>query len=423
MNNKLNLWRLCLAITCCFTVSLLREKSLYAETWSDTTGKFKLEAEYAGIEGKAVVLRKSDGKTVTVPISNLSPESREQAKTLYTKSKAKPAGLSTAASSASGYKTKTREHNFTPPVPPTISLMPAFPEDGSLQETLDHVREQALAGHLEVFWFAMPDDLRAAADSTEIRESLRPYMRDNMTISKEVVDVIDKLTEVLVVKKPFILGSPLLGQVPPPFKPMIEQAYDPAVGAIYEYCEFSVAAESIVDTPITSYLSYHLPRIGAHLQTMLKVAPPEMINPVIQSVVAVQADENSGTISWPKPDGTTESTEMVRYNRRWLPKEFAEKWQADKDTFIEKMVANASGGQAMMQNNPQSKAMVDSVVKQANAMLDPLVAAKSQQEFDFAMGQVMMPIMMMMGGAGGGGGAGGPLPSVPPPAQGPPNGF
>ncbi len=402
MNIKTNAWRSCLASTCCFAVAILSGGFLNAETWSDTTGKFTLEAEYAGIEGKSVVLRKSDGKTVRVPIGNLSPESREQAKALYTKSKAKPAGLSAAAPGAGGYAPKTRAHNFTPPVPPTISPMPDFPEDGSLQETLDHVREQALAGHLEVFWFAMPDDLRTAADSIEIRESLRPYMKDNLTISKEVVDVIDKLVEVLVVKKPFILGSPILAQVPPPFKPMIAQAYDPAVGTIYEYCEFSVASDSIVNTPITDYLSYHLPRIGAHLQSMLKVAPPEMINPVIQSVVATQADENSGTISWPKQDGTTESTEMVRYNRRWLPKEFAEKWQADKDTFIEKMVANASGGQAMMQNNPQSKAMVDSVVKQANAMLDPLVAAKSQQEFDFAMGQVMMPIMMMMGGAGGG---------------------
>ncbi len=47
-----------------------------------------MEAEYAGVEGKNVVLRRSDGKTVQVPIANLSEESRAQAKAHYQKSKA-----------------------------------------------------------------------------------------------------------------------------------------------------------------------------------------------------------------------------------------------------------------------------------------------------------------------------------------------
>jgi hypothetical protein len=418
MNIDVNMRRWLVAITFGVMTFVLRVNSLHAETWSDSTGKFKIEAEYAGIEGKSVVLRKSDGKSVKVPIANLSPESREQAKALYTKSKALPPTSATTASS-SGYQPKVRKHNFTPPVPPTIPPMASFPDNATLQDTLDHVRKEALAGHLEVFWVAMPDELRATADSTEIRDALRPHMKNNMAISAEMMGVLDKLTEVLVTKKPFIIGSPMLAQVPPQIKPMVEQAYDPAVGVVYEYCEASVAAESLADTSLTSYINHHLPRIGAHLQSLLKVVPTEMTAPFIDGVVAEQTDENTGKITWPKQDGTTESTEMVRYNNRWLPKDLAEKWQADKDTFVEKMVANASTGAGMVQNDPNAKAMIESVVTQANAMLDPLLAAKSQQEFDFAMGQVMMPIMMMMGG----GGPGGAFPPGPPGEQGPPPGF
>jgi len=211
-------------LSCSFFVNSLR-----AETWSDTTGKFKLEAEYAGIDGKNLVLRKSDGKTVNVPIVNLSPESRAQAKALYEKNKSNPA-LSAKASTATptsatqaAYQPKTRKLNFTPPTVPIISPMPAFPENATLEESLNHVRNQVLAGHLDVFWTALPDDLRAMADSQEIRDGLRPYMNDNMKMSNEVVAVIDKLSEVLITKKKFILKSPMLAQAPPMVMPLFNK--------------------------------------------------------------------------------------------------------------------------------------------------------------------------------------------------------
>ncbi len=45
--------------------------------------------------------------------------------------------------------------------------------------------------------------------------------------------------------------------------------------------------------------------------------------------------------------------------------------------------------------------MAEGMVKQADAVLDPLIAAKTQKEFDFALGQVMMPLMMALGGGAG----------------------
>jgi len=262
MTHRADFCFLSLSIATGLISSILFVDSANAETWSDTTGKFKLEAEYAGLDGKNIVLRKSDGKTVNVPIANLSPDSRAQAKARYEKNKSNaPVSLNagsmkstTTNATQAAYKPKTRELKFTPPAVPTISQMPAFPENASLQETLDHVRDQALAGHLEVFWAAMPDDLRASMDSSEIRDGLRPDMKDNMEMSNEVVEVIDKLSEVLITKKPFILKSPILAQAPPMAMPLIENGYDPAVGFIYEYSDLARNSDAIVNTSISNYL-------------------------------------------------------------------------------------------------------------------------------------------------------------------------
>jgi hypothetical protein len=397
-------------------VSLLPMAS--AETWSDASGKFKLEAEYAGIDGKSVVLRKPNGKTINVPIANLSPESRAQAKALYQKSKTtgttslKPTTVPASSSGAATYAPKKRELKFTAPALPPISPLPAFPENASLQESLDFVRTHALAGHLEVFWFAMPEDLRQSADSSELREGLRPVMNANLQTTNDAVAMIDKLLEVLVTKKAFILKSPILSQTPPEVLPLIEAGYEPVTGLIYEYTEMASNPEALVNTPLTSYLTYHLPRIGAHAQSLVKLVPAPLLAVYLDGITATQASETSGTISYPKQDGTAESVEMVRYNSRWIPKDLADQWQEKKATFVQDTIAYAAANQDLSKSNPQIQAMGEGVVKQANAVLDPLLAAKTQQEFDFALGQVMMPLMMAFGsgaGPGAGPGAGAPF--------------
>jgi hypothetical protein len=45
-------------------------------TWSDSSGKFKVEAELVKIEDGQVVLRKRDGSVVRVPLDKLSREDR-----------------------------------------------------------------------------------------------------------------------------------------------------------------------------------------------------------------------------------------------------------------------------------------------------------------------------------------------------------
>src|SRR6056297_3500703 len=95
--------------------------SLFAETWTDKSGTFSVEAEYVGVSGSNVLLKKSDGTTISVPIAKLSDESRDQAKKLFEMSQATtPTNSKPTASTPtnkSTYKPLARQLNFTPPHP------------------------------------------------------------------------------------------------------------------------------------------------------------------------------------------------------------------------------------------------------------------------------------------------------------------
>jgi hypothetical protein len=52
-------------------------RSSATRTWSDSTGAFSVEAEFAGVEDGKVKLRKADGKTVSVPLDRLSKEDQD----------------------------------------------------------------------------------------------------------------------------------------------------------------------------------------------------------------------------------------------------------------------------------------------------------------------------------------------------------
>ena len=385
-----------------------------AETWSDKTGKFQIEAEYVGVRGKSVVLRKLDGKTLNVPIDQLSPESREQAKRLYTMAKlgggapapapaASPApSLSTAPAAATSQP--ARKLNFTPPTPPVIPPLPAFPENASLQETVDFVLAQLKAGHPEVFWHALPSEVRSTIDSEEFRTSLRPIINEQAQTGKQMEEVLMKGIEVLVTKKDFLLNSPLIAQVPPPLMESVQQGYDPAVGLIFEIATLSFNSDPLANQTVTDVIDHHGPRIGGHLQELVKMAPPGMIDQFLTQIAVEQTQDSAGTITVPDNEGGTETTEMVKYAGRWLPKDIAEQWEANKEGMASKLAAQMN---AAKEQNPeaaqQAKMMVGMFVGMANSVLDPMLAASSQQEFD----QAVMQITAMMNMGGGGGGPGG----------------
>ena len=51
--------------------------TLQSRTWSDASGRFKVDAVLLRVEGASVVLKRADKREVTVPIVNLSEADKD----------------------------------------------------------------------------------------------------------------------------------------------------------------------------------------------------------------------------------------------------------------------------------------------------------------------------------------------------------
>lgn len=409
------------ALAIAIGIFLYSADSIQAETWSDASGKFKIEAQYGGVDGKNLVLKKADGSTISVPISRLSPASRAQAKKLFEQSRsgASAASASPVAtapissaqpmiSSAPVEVAPPDNINFTPPTPSPVDPLPAFPENASLQETVDFIEAQVMAGHPEVFWHALPQKLRDAIDSPDLRTELAVSIQEQKKMSTGMEQALLKACEVLIGKKEFLLNSQFMTQIPPNFPPMIKEAYDPAAGLIYELVAMSINTENLGTIAMSDWVNAHGPRIGGHAKKLLTMAPPGSLE---RFQVTVQENGDSGSITSQQPGGETKTSEMLRYEGRWVPAEIATKLnelEGDLGSELAKFFREAreKNEQANPEQMKQVQMMSGMMIGMADGVLNPLLAASTQEEFD----QALMKLAGIAAMMGGGGGPGGPPP-------------
>ncbi|TWU57642.1 SHD1 domain-containing protein [Rubripirellula reticaptiva] len=376
-----------------------------AEIWIDTTGSFKIDAEYERVDGSSVVLRKANGQTIAVPINRLSEASRARAKELYEQAKSggskSPTNLATnSESGGSRYQPANRFANIVAPSAPDIGQMDPFPINPKLQQQFDYMKAQVMNGHLEVLWYCLPDDVRTELDSQEFRDLYRPMLENYADQNAAMEKMTAKLLEVLTTKKDFVFGSSLLASVPPGVLPMLQQGYDPGVGLMYEWMSLSKGFESIPETTFTELANYHLPRLGAHATGLLPLAPTGSIDGLLDQVVIEQTSANTGTITAPKQNGETETVEVVLHDGRWLPSEFVDLLIANKDNLVQKAKESATEFEKVMSpaSQVQTAALLETVSVPVGAALDSLLAATNQREFDqAAMGMVQQAMMMAAG--------------------------
>ena len=397
-----------LLLAALLAVTLCVPQCVFAETWTDISGKFQIEAKFIAVKGQSIVLRKEDGGTVEVPINRLSAESHALAKKLHEASKSlgtpavspAPATPSVAPIPAMPITSPNANLNFKAPVAPPVAPLPAFPESATLQATFDFCRDQLMAGHPEVFWYAIPDDMRQMLDSQELRSTLTDSMKSQKQMTTQIQGLFEKLAEVLVTKKQYVLNTPMLAQaVPPEMMPMVQAGYDPVVGTVYELFMLLFDFNNLDTKTMTQMMDSHGPKLGGHLKGIVAMLPPGILQQGLAQVMIQQSDENNGTVTTPGPEGP-ETIEMVRYMNRWIPKDMAEEWTANKDNLLAEMkssLAEAQQGEEVAQASMAAGMMITMV----GGILNPMLAANSQAEFDAALMQLMALAPMLGGGDGG----------------------
>ena len=306
--------------------------------------------------------------------------------------------IAPSLASPSGSSLTVREQpDFAPPVP-SVPDMPAFPDSLSLQGTVDFIKTQVLAGHPEVFWYALPDDLRNELDSAEVREVMRPSIEAQVKGQEPIREVAMKVCEILIRKKQYVLNGQMMAMAPPPMKPMIESVYDPASGIVYEVVSCAFDSNMALEHSISAYLNHYGPRIGGHLRQLAERAPAGMIDQFTNQILVNQIDDQSGTITVPNDAGGTTSVEMVAYRGRWMPKEFVEMWGQKKGTMASAMKKQADENRESTEASQQQMSVAFSMIATtADQFLQPMLDAQSQQDFDSAVMRAMTMAAMFQG--------------------------
>jgi len=399
-----------------FSALLTLPASLTAETWTDSTGKFTVQAEFQGVEGSSVILLKDNGVRITVPIAKLSDESKTLAKSLFEKMQggvknADTKNVSDVPETQNSIPKRTL--NFAAPEPASIPEMPTFPESSTLQETVDFVKTQIEAGHLEVLWHALPQEMRDEMDSPELRQAVNPFMQQQSQMLKSVETLVFKAIEVLVTKKDYVLGSAMMDQVPPATLPMVKQAYDPAVGMIFELSDLGFRSSDLQKFSITTLVDHYGPRVGSHMKGLMGLLPPEVTASIIGDLKVEMIDSDNGIVKAPETPGfagaaaeldiESEDMKMTRFMGRWIPTDLATEWPT-MQAMMKSDLQETLEAQQNSEDMQGAMMMVGMMTGVVGGVLDQLLAADSQEAFD----QVLMQSAAMLGPNLGGGGLGGP---------------
>lgn len=358
-----------------------------AEIWKDVSGQFQIEAEFLGIRGPDLYLKKTNGVTIKVPLVRLNAESQQRARQLAM------------------------------PAMPAMPATPATPEAAA--DTPDAAARAIVAsleaGNLRAVWDALPS--RYQSDVNDLVHTFAANM--DASVWKAGVVVVQKYVRVLKEKKEFVLKQPALAQ----------SLEDPKIAAetltgVAEILDTMTASDladlqKIKTLEVGAFLDGTGKKVGEQMAALAKALDEKKLSLTDLRVVPVDAmpladlakvkfstvkiEGDTATLRVDK-EGKTEDHEVVRVDGKWLPKEMVDQWpekmQAAKDALTKDMPERLT----------KNKMQIIMPIQMLQAVFDQLLAAKTQEEFD----QVVKQIQQAFTPPGPGGG-----PAVPPGAPGP----
>lgn len=362
-----------------------------AEVWKDRTGQFEVEAEFLGIRGMDVYLKKPNGVTIKVPLDRLSVESQQLARQLA-----------------------------TPPAPaaPAVPAAPGAPD--TPDEAARALAASLEAGNLRAIWDAMP-----AGYQGDVHDLIHTFAENmDADVWKAGSDLLQKAIRVLKEKKEFLLKQPALAQAPGGAAAAAEN-WDGLVGVLETIAGSELAdLQKLKTLDISAFADGTGKKVADQLAAFAKAADEKKMSltdfpgvPVDAMPLAglgtakfstVKIEGDTATLRV-ENEGKTEDHEVVRVDGKWLPKEMVDQWQ-------EKMQAAKDAlTKDMPERLKKNKMQIILPMQMVQGVLDQLLAAKTQEEFDQVVQQIMQTFTPQMPGAGAGVPPGTPGPAAAPP--------
>ncbi len=356
--------------------------ALAAETWTDDTGQFQVEAEFLLLHGQDVYLRRTDGVTLKVPMARLSAASQRLAQRLA----AEPAAV--------------------PPHEEGVSPDAAeVPEDAETPDAAMRVLMASWeAGDFGTLWDALPPSYQ-----DDVNEVVRLFAENmDRDIWNAATRMLGKLTGILKDQKPLILGwvetleqeadAEALSQGMDGLAEILDTVLQSELGDLEQLKAFDGQAFlEVTGRQLGEQMAAMSEEWGGQLDPATMPVPggfPGMELPDLDNVQfsTVQMDGDTATLRI-EQNGEVEDYPMVRVDGRWLPQAMVDEWDEGISELKEQLVA-------MPEQLDEVKQMLLSPlspVKVVEGVLDQLGAARNQQEFNHVIEQVTEMAGQMLG--------------------------
>jgi len=342
--------------------SMAQEKSAITQSWTDSTGKRTIEAEFVKLDGVQLLLRKMDGKEVTLPLYKLDDKSRLRARSIA------KYGLS------------------SPAAPSEPAKVVEFPSTATAVEFKDIILRELQNKNPMVLWDALPASKQKQVEDLVQLASTR--------IEQRTLDLVKNfrktLLEALTTKKQFFLNSKVL-PIPPDQRPLLEKSYDSIVALVEAMVptEF-LEVKSLQETNMRDLLGGYVANVAAKSDALDRLIPTDSTLKAMNTPVPDDVKIENISASQVMVPGMGK---FVLSEGRWLPEEMLKSW-------------NQGMGQATQAVQSADPKAIHKAVAQGmfatNLSMGAFVAAETQQDFDDALQQLMGMASMMQGMMAGG---------------------
>ena len=354
-----------------------------AETWTDVTGKYQIEAQFVAVKGQQVYLKRADGSTIAVNLAQLSPASRQ----LAAKLAAAPA-----------------------PKPAPAPGLPAAAVGGD--DPVAHFRaiiEQANAGNSDVLWQALP-----ASYQRDVNSVVHEFAAKMDTqLWNASVSLLAKVGAVLESKQSFIATSlkqvPQLADVP---QLQDENVLKQGIGGmglvLTTIAKSDLANLDKLKTADAGNLlkssTAQLSEATKQLQALANNQAGPGADPTLTKIELVSRNGDTAVLRFTPPPAAKKGPQeipMVKVEGKWVPKPMVDQWAMGVQQ-ARQWIATS-----MQEDLQKASVGVMMVQQMATPLLDQMLQANTQAEFDKVIGQIMQMGKMFGGGAAGPGGGGG----------------
>jgi hypothetical protein len=260
----------------------------------------------------------------------------------------------------------------------------AAPAAETADQAVMRVAEGLEDGRLEVVWQALPASYQR--DVTDLIHDFGGAM--DAELWTQAFGVIRKATQVLSEKREMILDHPMV-QAQIEDREKANEAWESLIGILDVVVHSDLSdLERMKSLDVEEFLSDTGAEVVGRFKGMEAFAATEAVSgslfgPAGAEVTLVSSDGDRARVRFQAPGEPSTEEEFVRVEGKWVPTQMADEWN-DTLAAAREQLAGLSG--EAMQANKQMTLMQLSMV---DGVLDQLLATKTAEEFNAAIGGLL----------------------------------